>query len=823
MNYSQLEIEKKQKKLTSTSSKIQYRLKEWGKYCGVLGVIIVVLLVVFGIAGTVRGLVDSAPKVEALELMPTGNSSKMYDSDGEVIQTLGEANSFQEYVKIGKIPECVQYAFVAIEDKRFFEHHGVDMQGIIRSLFRKVSSAPDKSVSEATITQQLIRNQIMTDASENNFVEKIASGIKEQYLAIELENNLDKKEILEDYLNTISMDESTLGVQAASKKYFDKDISNITISEAAVLAAMVEDPAEYNPVSRQEENAERRKIVLKSMLDADFISEDDYEDALGDDVYLRIQNVTTSTGSEEAVDSYYADAVVDQVITDLKDKLGYTQTQAYNTLYHGGLKIFTCQDRGLQSICDTTINNDNNYPKGTKSYLSYTLVIEHFNSYREYSEVDVKNYFAYQGKDFSLYFTDTQRAQKYINEFRKKMLLEGGSVVTENLQLVKQPQTSFVLMEHSTGQIKALVGGRGTKNKNSAQNRATEVTYQPGTTLGILSTYVPALDTAGMTLADIEEDAEYTYSDTEKNVVDWNQKGYKGFVTLREAIKDSINVPAVKVLEKISPQTGFDYLSKMGLTTLVESKSTQNTKESTDIRAELALGQLTNGVTNVELTSAYAALANDGVYQKASLYTKIVDQDGNVLIDNTPESTRIIKDSTAWLITNAMEESMKKGFAKDAVLENDQIAVAGVNGTNQDNTSYWFEGYTPYYTAGIWSGEDEQTKIVSSNYYIKIWKQIMDQIHAYSKISQGEFTKPENIVARKICKKSGKLAVDGLCDEADKDNAKKEYFVRGTEPEKNCDSHVKYAYKKGTDELADENCPKEDIEYRVELKSNNKQ
>lgn len=822
MNYSQLEIEKKQKKLTSTSSKMRYRMREWGKYCGVLGVIIVVLLLVFGIAGTVRGLVDSAPKMEALELMPTGNSSKMYDSDGEVIQTLGEANSFQEYVQIDRIPQCVQYAFVAIEDSRFFEHHGVDMQGIIRTVYRKVTSEPDDNANEATITQQLIRNQIMAGTGENNLVEKLSSGIKEQYLAIELENNLDKKEILEDYLNTISMDESTLGVQAASKKYFDKDISNINISEAAVLAAMVDDPAEYNPVSKQEENAERRKIVLKSMLDAGFISEDEYEDALGDDVYLRIQNVTTSTGSEESVNSYYADAVVEQVITDLKEKLGYTQTQAYNTLYHGGLKIYTCQDRGLQSICDTTINNDDNYPKGTKSYLSYTLVIEHLNSYKEYSEIDVKNYFANKGEKISLYFTDAQKAQAYINEFRRKMLREGGSVVNEDLQLVKQPQASFVLMEQSTGEIKALVGGRGTKNKNSALNRATEVTYQPGTALGILSTYVPALDTAGMTLANVEEDAEYTTSDTEKKVIDWNQKEYKGLVTLRSAIVDSINVPAVKVLEKISPQTGFDYLSKMGFSTLVESKSAQNTKESTDIRSALALGKLTQGVTNMELTSAYAALANTGVYQKARLYTRIVDQDGNILIENSPVSTRIMKDSTAWLITNALEEGVHKGFAQKADLENEQIAIAGVKGTNSDNAGYWFEGYTPYYTAGIWSGEDEGTKVASSDYYIKIWKMIMDQIHAYSKISLGDFTKPENIVARRICQKSGKLAVEGLCEEEDKSNVKKEYFVRGTEPEENCDVHVKYAYRKGSDMLADENCPKEDIEYRVVLKNTNK-
>ncbi len=644
-------------------------------------------------------------------------------------------------------------------------------------------------------------------------IERVANGIQEQFLAIELEDYLDKKEILEDYLNTISMDENTLGVQAAAKKYFDKDVSEITASEAAVLAAMVDDPISDNPVSGQEANAEKRKIVLKAMLDEGYLTEDEYEDALGDDVYLRIKNITTNITSEGKINSYYADAVINQVISDMRQNLGYTQTQAYNTLYHGGLKIYTCQDKGLQNICDTTINSDSNYPQGTKSYLSYTLVVEKFESYKEYSEIDVKNYFAQKGINFSLYFTDSKQAQKYINTFRKAKLKDGAKAVNEEMQLVKEPQASFVLIEQATGEVKALVGGRGTKRKNRAQNRAMEVTYQPGNVFSILSTYIPALDTAGMTLGSVEKDELYRFSQSGKKVVSSGK--YRGQVTLREAITQKLAVPAVKVLEKISPQTGFDYLTNMGFSTLVESKSTQSSKKSTDIQLELAIGKLNQGVTNLELTAAYASLANTGIYQPPRIYNRVVDAAGNVLLDNTTKPTQIMKESTAWLLTNVLQENVKSGSAKEANFETNEIAVAGVTGTNEKKSGVWFEGYTPYYTAGIWSGEDENKKVEVSGYHIRIWKKVMMQVHAYSKHSQGKFKKPANIVKKKICTASGKIAVKGICDKAKSSGVRKEYFVSGTEPQENCDIHVRYAYIKGTNQLADDSTEKKDIEYRI--------
>lgn len=339
-----------------------------------------------------------------------------------------------------------------------------------------------------------------------------------------------------------------------------------------------------------------------------------------------------------------------------------------------------------------------------------------------------------------------------------------------------------------------------------------EVTYQPGNVFSILSTYIPALDTAGMTLGSVEKDELYRFSQSGKKVVSSGK--YRGQVTLREAITQKLAVPAVKVLEKISPQTGFDYLTNMGFSTLVESKSTQSSKKSTDIQLELAIGKLNQGVTNLELTAAYASIANTGIYQSPRLYNRVVDAAGNVLLDNTTKPTQIMKESTAWLLTNVLQENVKSGSAKEANFETNEIAVAGVTGTNEKKSGVWFEGYTPYYTAGIWSGEDENKKVEVSGYHVRIWKKIMMQVHAYSKHSQGKFKKPANIVKKKICTASGKIAVKGICDKAKSSGVRKEYFVSGTEPQENCDIHVRYAYIKGTNQLADDSTEKKDIEYR---------
>lgn len=807
MNYGKKEIDSKIDKINSSNKKIFNKIKLNVKIFAVIIVFTLILCAVFSGVGIVRGLTDSAPDINEENIMPDGYPSIIYDANGKKVQKLMGINANREYKKITDIPECVQNAFVAIEDARFYKHSGVDLQGILRAVFSALS---DEKVTQgaSTITQQLLKNQVFGGGNEKSFFGKVSRKIQEQSLAIKLESTIDKKKILEYYLNTINLGQNTMGVETASKRYFGKSVSKLTVSEAAVLAGITQNPTEYNPITEQQNNEAKRKIILKNMLDQEYITEDEYEEALGDDVYSRIQDINKEkrTSSYGDINSYYVDAVIENVVSDLKQKLGYTETQAYNAIYREGLKIYTCQDQSLQKICDDVINNDKYYQKNTKSYLSYQLKVKKSDGETElYTEGDVRAFIndAHK-KRISFYFKNRKKAEKYIKMFKKKNLDKHDKILSESINLIKQPQASFVLMEQSTGKVRAIVGGRGEKTANRTLNRASSSKRQPGSTFKVLSTYLPALDTSGFTLANVMDDAPYKYPGTNKRVKDWDSSGYKGLTSLRQGIVDSVNIVTVKTFQKVTPQTGFDYLLNLGFTTLVDRRETSDGQIYSDIQLPTALGGLTDGVTNVELTAAYAAIANGGTYIKPVYYTKIVDSKGNVLLQNSKFGKKVMKNTTAWLLTDAMKDVIKRGTGKKAAFKKIKMTQAGKTGTTSDNTDFWFEGYTPYYTAGIWLGYDSMFTQMSGSASKIMWRDIMEKVHKVKKLKNKNFKKPEDIITRKICKKCGKLAVYGLCDRAlDGNDIKTEYFARGTQPKESCDCHVKYTFSNSTGNMAE--------------------
>lgn len=807
MNYGKKEIDSKIDKINSSNKKVFNKIKLNVKIFAVIIVFTLILCAVFSGVGIVRGLTDSAPDINEENIMPDGYPSIIYDANGKKVQKLMGINANREYKKITDIPECVQNAFVAIEDARFYKHSGVDLQGILRAVFSALS---DEKMTQgaSTITQQLLKNQVFGGGNEKSFFGKVSRKIQEQSLAIKLESTIDKKKILEYYLNTINLGQNTMGVETASKRYFGKSVSKLTVSEAAVLAAITQNPTEYNPITEQQNNEAKRKIILKNMLDQKYITEDEYEEALGDDVYSRIQDINKEkrTSSYGDINSYYVDAVIENVVSDLKQKLGYTETQAYNAIYREGLKIYTCQDQSLQKICDDVINNDKYYQKNTKSYLSYQLKVKKSDGETElYTEGDVRAFIndAHK-KRISFYFKNRKKAEKYIKMFKKKNLDKHDKILSESINLIKQPQASFVLMEQSTGKVRAIVGGRGEKTANRTLNRAASSKRQPGSTFKVLSTYLPALDTSGFTLANVMDDAPYKYPGTNKRVKDWDSSGYKGLTSLRQGIVDSVNIVTVKTFQKVTPQTGFDYLLNLGFTTLVDRRETSDGQIYSDIQLPTALGGLTDGVTNVELTAAYAAIANGGTYIKPVYYTKIVDSKGNVLLQNSKSGKKVMKNTTAWLLTDAMKDVIKRGTGKKAAFKKIKMPQAGKTGTTSDNTDFWFEGYTPYYTAGIWLGYDSMFTQMSGSASKIMWRDIMEKVHKVKKLKNKNFKKPEDIITRKICKKCGKLAVYGLCDRAlDGNDIKTEYFARGTQPKESCDCHVKYTFSNSTGHMAE--------------------
>jgi penicillin-binding protein 1A len=684
----------------------------------------------------------------------------------------------------------------------------------------------------------LLKAQVFEGGREQNFIDRLERKIQEQYLAIQIENSIDKPLILEYYLNTINLGSGTYGVQMASKRYFNKNVWELTLSEAAVLAAIAQLPAYHNPITYPERNEVRKNDVLRKMLELGHCTQAQYDAAMADDVYSRIQAVNEEYSSTSYY-SYFVDELIEQVMNDLQEKLGYTQAQALDLIYSGGLRIITTQDPTIQRIVDEVISDESFFPEIGISFweLDYAISIQkndkdkttiHYHKndlldfFKDYPDPD-DLYLDDKDSKFSLLFKDKEDMQERINEFKEAILDEGDKILLERVDMTIQPQVSFVVMDQHTGHVLAIAGGRGEKKGNRTLNRATNTVRQPGSTFKILSTYLPALDSAGFTLASVQDDTgPYYYPDGVTEVSNWRStKKYEGLSTLRKGIYDSMNIVTVKTLAEVTPQVGYEYLKKLGFTSLVETRTEPNGRVVSDINLPMALGGLTDGVSNLELTAAFATIANGGAYIKPVFYTKILDANGKVLLENEPIKEQVIKESTSWLLTDAMEDVVNIGTGKVLKLQEIDMPVAGKTGSTSDYNDLWFSGYTPYYTATIWAGFDNNKSQTERTFNRIIWRTIMERIHIEKGLEKKTFTMPNTIVSAKICTKSGKLAVDGLCDHyIGGDTTRIEYFAKGTEPTEKCDIHVKASICTESSALATEHCPANSRKEAVYLDKN---
>ncbi len=803
MNYGKQGVKAKQKALNSKSVK-------WGrKFILICLKVVIVFIISGGIIGLCagigifRGILATAPDISNLDVAPTGFSTFVYDIEGNQTAKLVATNSNRIPVSMDMIPEDLAHAFVAIEDERFYDHNGIDIKGIIRAGVKGITNGFHFSEGASTITQQLLKNNVFTDwVTQDNIIEKFRRKFQEQYLALELEKKMDKDTILCNYMNTINLGQNTLGVQAASLRYFNKSVSELTLSECAVIASITQNPSRLNPITHPERNAERRDKVLNNMLEQNYITQEEYDEAIADNVYDRIQTVNAEIG-ETTTNSYFVDALTEQLLDDLVTKAGYNETQAYTLLYSGGLKIYSTQDPKIQAICDEIYTNEENYPSDIKWLLNYELTILKANGeYENHSTEMFHTFWKENGQpNYNLIYSSQDDAAVDIEAYKEFMCSAGDEVYAEKISLVPQPQVSLTVEDQSTGYVVALVGGRGTKEGSRTLNRATDAVRQPGSTFKVVSTYAPALDSAGLTLATVMNDAPFKYADGTP-VRNWYGEQYRGLTPLRVGIRDSMNIVAVKTLTQITPKLGYDYLLNFGFTTLVESKLIGNEIFS-DIQQSLALGGITAGVTNMELNAAYATIANGGTYIEPTLYTKVVDQSGNVILDNThPDSKQVIKETTAFLLTSAMEDVVTSGTGGSVNFGN--MAIAGKTGTTSDYNDVWFSGYTPYYTATTWTGFDNNVKLKSSaekNLSKTLWKAVMSKIH--EELPYESFTMPPGIVQATVCSRSGKQPIAGLCD----GTLRTEYFAEGTVPTASCDVHYTGMVCEYTMLPACEGCP----------------
>lgn len=680
-------------------------------------------LATIGAAGFVFWAVVTSPQLDLKQVSPQRYRTAMLDADGNIMRYLAGEEANREYAPLNRIPQSVRDAFVAIEDQRFYQHHGIDIRGIGRAIVEDVRTR-SFSQGASTLTQQLIKNNLFAAGMEERTpIEKLTRKIQEQYLSIALESLKDKDWILENYLNTIDLG-GVWGVETAALKYFGRHVWSLSTAEAAAIAAITKNPSVYNPLRHEEENAARRKLVLDKMLEQGYLNAQEYEAALSEDVYAEIRRIAETGEQAASVYSWFEDAVLESVRNDLEELGDYSPEECWDLIYSGGLTIETTQNSAIQQICE------------------------------------------------------------------------------DNMKILRSDaQFTAVVIDPKTGAVNGIIGANGEKEVSRALNRATTSVRQPGSTLKILGAYSEALERGDITLGSVYEDCPTKYR-TDGATVRNADGVYRGKITLREAIVHSVNTVALQCFQEVGLEAVWERLKLYGLSHLDDSDRVE----------ALALGGAHHGVTNLELTAAYAAIANEGIYTEPHFYTRVLDQDGEVLLQKIPRSRRAVSAKTAALLTSAMQDVLTSGTGRRASFPGQ--GLAGKTGTTTDQRDLWFVGYSPYYACGVWSGYDDNSP-QDANEAQALWQEIMRGVHA--DLPAAIFRPPDDMERRMICEKCGQLAVQGLCDSTVQgDVTHTELYAAGTAPKRSCECHVRANVCTASGLLAHGNCPS--VEVRTYLK-----
>ena len=709
--------------------------------------VIVVIVIVGGFAlggaflGAYMGIIETAPILNADDVIPESYTSIIYDENGNEIDRLhGKEN--RVYVKLSSIPLYLQEAVISIEDERFYEHNGIDIKGMFRALFVNIKNM-EATQGASTITQQLIKNEVLD--SEKRLKRKL----QEQYLAVNFEKDLEKAlgskkkakdYILELYLNTIALNHGLNGVQAAAEFYFGKDVSELTLAECASIAGITKNPSRYSPISNPEQNKERQTLVLNKMKELGYITQSEYDQAMAEDIYSKLVGSKKTNENTNALHNYFVDSAIVELADQLAEVKKITTQQAYDMIYSGGLQIYLTINTNMQNIMEESFKKDELFiPSGTSYNVTYNISVMDKATEKQ----------SHYSRETTV--SSQEEIDAFVESVKSEILNDSNELVADNVLQSKSLQAAMVVMDYHNGQVKAIVGGRE-KTGDLVFNRATQALRQPGSCFKVLAAYAPAIDLGLVMPGTLIRDEEYTYNG-------WSPKnwysGYRGLCSVREGIKDSLNILAAKTIVMVGVDTAYDYLVNFGFTTLEPGREI-NGQLYTDKSPAISLGGVTDGVTVLELTGAYSAIANGGVYNKPIFYTKVLDHDGNVIIDNTtPESHSVIKETTAYLLTDMMEGVVSGGGTGGlARFSQVRMPIAGKTGTTNDDKDLMFAGYTPYYCAGIWMGYDNPARMkYDKSYHLLLWRDVMEQIHAG--LENKSFVQPNGIVTMNMCSVSG--------------------------------------------------------------------
>ena len=792
--------------------------------------------------------------VQGGNLPPIELSSFIVDQDGEVMERLHQGHN-RILMSLGDIPQHLRYAFVAIEDERFFEHNGVDLRGIIRAIY--VTTVPGRPTEGAsTITQQLVKNTL--EVMDNDFITKL----QEQYLALGLERFLVeeftrlgyedprqemKNYILQEYLNIINLGRSNYGVQAASWFYYGICVSELNVAQAATIAAITQNPSRFPPDRHPENNWRRARLVLRNMRRLGFITDEEYFEArlerpivcqytgehlpdlcpiTNEQLYdadgrplMRYIGYVYDTiyqvyggGIRDIISPFdcFTDALLDQLRDDFMREHNMSSDDANHRIFNTGLRIYSTQNTAKQAVVDRAFLNESLWPgSGTGFSIEVTHQLTVFDTisqqrrhYRERND-----------------FTTLEQAEAFVEENRTRILRTADEISYERIFKVPQPQGAFVLMDHSNGHVVAMRGIRGPKEGNRAFNRATMATRSPGSQMKPVVPFAVLFETEGMAPSTVIDDIPFNLPNpyTGRGWSPGNHWGnFRGLSTIRNAIYASGNVVSARAAADTSiTHAGVPamvrFLEQMGVTTL-----------SPNDGAAIVLGGMTNGMRLIELAGVYATLANLGEFNQPILYTRVYDHEGNILIENGQNPQRVFRATTAYMVTHSMMDTVTRGTGVPANFTvasglRGQIPVSGKTGTSQSNRDLGFVGYTPYFTAAFWIGNDNETPLHrrTREFHTPMWRTIMEEIHR--DLPPRQFTRPPGIVFQHACLDSGHLATEHCRADPRGNRVRNEIFATGNVPNRHCAVHQYFSYCTESGMISTANCPYWAVHSRVGL------
>lgn len=695
--------------------------------------IIFILLCLIGVGIFAGVFFSDKLKLTKEDLIIGHNNSIVYDNDGNQIFDLSSGDVNRKIITYSEMGPYLPNAYVAIEDKRFYEHSGIDLTRTISATLQYIVRGGHSSYGGSTITQQLAKN-LMNDQDDTGFA-GVTRKIREMSRAYQIEKMLSKQQILEQYLNIIYVGGTTIcGVENGAKYYFSKSAKDLTLAEAAFMAGINHSPNSYNPFwyEGDEEVADaiktRTKTVLAEMKDQNRISDDPeeaerlYNEAIAEvDAGLKFEEGEFDNGTQM---TYHTAAAINEVANDLAEAKDVDYDMARNMLATGGYKIYTTQDTDIQE-------------RMQEEYV----------------------------KDEYVYYARTTGGPK------------------ENKE---HTQSGMIIIDNKTGYVVGCMGGLGTDVNATGLNRATQSPRQTGSAIKPLANVIPGLEEGVITAATVYDDCRTDFGGgyTPKNVAN-----YRGLTTVRKAIEVSSNIVNMKILSNVGPSTAIEYLQDMGL---------EHVDPDLDNNLSLAIGGMSEGATTLEMAAAYESIANGGEYVEPTFYTKVEDNDGNVVLESTQETRRVMEETTAYITADILKDVVTGSSGTAYMCKISGMDVAAKTGTTDSKMDKWLCGFTPYYSAATWLGYDTKEEVRNPDAAQQIWARIMKDIHA--DLDDAEFEEPSGMTSAKICLQSGKLATKSCTQ------TYTEIFKAGTVPEY-CDGHNKVKVCKASGKLATEYCP----------------